>query len=151
MLAKRRVPIRFILILSMAPFAWLGCAHSRLGLKNGKLAPCPASPNCVSTRAEDDLHRIAPLKYQGSQADARARLLDVIRSMPRTRVKKAEEDYIHATFRSRIFQFIDDVEFQFDDSSKTIHFRSASRLGYSDLGVNRQRMEAIRHKFENAH
>ncbi len=116
------------------------------------LPPCPDSPNCVSTQAprEDAQHFIEPLSYPGSAADARQRLLDVIAAMPRTKVVTAEETYIHATFTSLIFRFVDDVQFVIDDATKTIHFRSASRVGRGDMGVNRNRMEEIRTRFNQA-
>jgi uncharacterized protein (DUF1499 family) len=69
--------------------------------------------------------------------------------MPRTTIVTLEEDYIRAEFKSRIFGFVDDVEFWFDDEQKVIHFRSASRVGYSDLGANRKRMEKIRERFHS--
>jgi uncharacterized protein (DUF1499 family) len=88
-----------------------------------------------------------PIPYRGTPAQARERLLGVLRAMPRTRIVKQEPDYIHAVCRSRIFRFADDVELEFDDEAQQIHFRSASRLGRRDFGVNRQRMEAIRNAF----
>lgn len=116
------------------------------------LAPCPDSPNCVSTQAprDDAQHFIEPLTYTGSAADARQRLLAVINAMPRTQIMTDEADTIHATFTSLVFRFVDDVQFVIDDAAKTIHFRSASRVGRSDLGVNRKRMEEIRTRFTQA-
>lgn len=118
------------------------------GVKDGALAPCPNSPNCVSTQATDTKHAIAPLTYSTTQAEALRRLTEIIHSLPRTRVVSDTADYLHVTFTSALFRFVDDVEFYFDDARKTIHFRSASRMGYSDLGVNRKRMEDIRRRFQ---
>ena len=70
--------------------------------------------------------------------------------MPRTQIVTDEETYIHATFTSLIFRFVDDVQFVIDDATKTIHFRSASRVGRGDMGVNRNRMEEIRTRFNQA-
>lgn len=114
------------------------------------LPPCPDSPNCVSTQAqrEDVQHSIEPLAYTGSASDAHQRLLSVIASMPRTKIVTDEETYIHATFTSLIFRFVDDVQFVIDDESKTIHFRSASRVGHGDMGVNRKRMEEFHKRFQ---
>jgi uncharacterized protein (DUF1499 family) len=67
--------------------------------------------------------------------------------MKRTSIITKKDNYIHATFKSRIFRFVDDVEFYFDDKEKIVHFKSASRVGHSDLGVNRKRMEEIRKRF----
>jgi uncharacterized protein (DUF1499 family) len=80
-------------------------------------------------------------------AEARERLRGVIASFPRTRLVTLLDNYIHCEFTSALFRFVDDVEFHFDDTTKTIHLRSASRTGYSDLGLNRRRIEHIREKF----
>ena len=105
-----------------------------------RLKPPPASPNCVSSRAapSDRIHYIAPL--QGTTLDA---VRQVIESMPRTRIQTAEPGYLHAVFSTAVFRFKDDVEFEVDDG--VVHVRSASRLGYGDMGANRKRVEAIRH------
>jgi uncharacterized protein (DUF1499 family) len=84
-----------------------------------------------------------PLPYSGSQDQARAKLVEVLRKYPRTRLVREEPGYLKAECRSAFFRFVDDVEFVFDDTAKRIHFRSASRLGRKDFGVNRQRMEEI--------
>jgi uncharacterized protein (DUF1499 family) len=127
-----------------------GTRPTTLGIKEGKLSPCPGSPNCVSTQASGDKHKIDPIRYTGTEEQAKQLLVQVISSMKRSKIITDEGDYIHAEFTSLIFRFVDDVEFSFDDGSKLIHFRSASRLGYSDLGTNRKRMEAIRKGFEEA-
>ena len=108
-----------------------------------RLAPCPHTPNCVSTQAPPGRQRMEPLPYPGSPAQARKRLLDVLRRYPRTRIVRQDPDYLKVECRSRIFRFVDDVEFVFDDDARQIHFRSASRIGYGDRGVNRKRMEEI--------
>jgi len=108
-------------------------------------APCPDSPNCVSTVADpdDNVHYMAPLTYQGAVTDVHAKLLAIIEKLPRTTVIEQRTNYLHVEFRSLIFRFVDDVEFYIDENAGLVHFRSASRLGYSDLGVNRKRMEKI--------
>lgn len=109
-----------------------------------QLAPCPSSPNCVSTQVQDQEHLIAPFRYQMGRAEAKQALQEIVRSLPRTNLVEENETYLHYEFTSLLLRFVDDVEFLFDDETKTIHFRSASRTGYSDLGVNRRRMEEIR-------
>lgn len=108
------------------------------------LAPCPSSPNCVSTTAQDQEHAITPFRYEKSRAEAQEALKAVLRSLPRTKLVEEDESYQHYEFTSLLLRFVDDVEFLFDEATKTIHFRSASRTGHSDLGVNRRRMEEIR-------
>lgn len=108
------------------------------------LKPCPTSPNCVSTQAQDEGHAIAPIRYRKSRVEAKEALKEVIRSLPRMKLVEEDEAYLHYEFTSLLLRFVDDVEFLFDDEAKTIHFRSASRTGYGDLGVNRTRMEQVR-------
>jgi uncharacterized protein (DUF1499 family) len=119
-----------------------------------RLAPCPRKPSCVSTEAPPgSSKRMDPIPYTGSLDEARARLLGVLRDHPRTRIVSdpgLEPHHLKAECRSQVFRFVDDVEFVFDDGAKQIHFRSASRLGYRDFGVNRKRMEEIRAAFERA-
>lgn len=126
-----------------------GAHGSTFDRQQKRFAPCPDSPNCVSTQAPstDKLHTIAPIAYTSDRAAAHQRLLAVIQAMPRTTIITTEPEYIYAEFRSRLLSFVDDVEFYLDDAAKLIHFRSASRLGQGDLGVNRNRMEEIRRRF----
>ncbi|UCG14795.1 MAG: DUF1499 domain-containing protein [Deltaproteobacteria bacterium] len=112
-----------------------------------ELPPCPDSPNCVSSLSDDKSHYVKPLEYEGSVEKAKEELIAVISSMKRSKIVRAEAGYLHATFTSFLFRFVDDVEFSFDHAQKVIHVRSASRTGYSDLGVNRKRVEEIRKRF----
>jgi len=111
------------------------------------LKACPKSPNCVSSQAGDHEHAIAPLVYSDSRAEAYTRLKKVLGEMKRTTIVAEKEDYLHAEAKSLIFRFVDDVEFYFPATEKLIHVRSASRVGHSDLGVNRKRVEEIRSRF----
>ena len=117
---------------------------TNLGVVDGRLAGYPASPNCVSTQAEDADHRMEPIPVTGSADDAMQRVKDLLSKMSRTKIVTVEANYLHVEFRSAFLRFIDDVEFLIDTEEQVIHFRSASRVGYSDLGVNRRRMEQIR-------
>ncbi len=108
------------------------------------LSPCPSSPNCVSTQATDEGHAIQPFSCKKPRAEAKEALKAVVAALPRTKLVEEDESYLHYEFTSLLLRFVDDVEFLFDAEDKTIHFRSASRTGYSDLGVNRQRMEQVR-------
>ncbi len=111
-------------------------------------APCPDSPNCVSSLAENKKYFVEPIPYHGEKAVAQYELLEILRSFKRAHLVTIEENYIHAEFVSFIFRFVDDVEFYFDTAKKLIQVRSASRTGYSDLGVNRRRIEEIRKQFD---
>ena len=112
-----------------------------------QLPACPQSPNCVSSQSTDPEHFVEPFAYQGSLEEAKRRLLQIITALPRTRIVEEEHAYIHAEYTSLIFRFTDDLEFAIDDTRKVIHIRSASRVGHSDLGANRKRMETLRRHF----
>jgi uncharacterized protein (DUF1499 family) len=116
---------------------------SNLGAVDGRLAPCPESPNCVSTQAPDAVHRMEPISFSGSAGDAMARIKAIVASWPRTKIVTEKGNYLYVEFASALFRFVDDVEFLIDEPNRKIHFRSASRVGYGDLGANRKRMQAI--------
>lgn len=118
------------------------------GLVDGKLRPCPSSPNCVSSQAADVAHRVAPLTFAGDPAEAMARARAVIEGTPRSKVVLTSSTYLHAEVTTALFRFTDDVELLLDQAAHVIHIRSASRVGYSDLGKNRARVEEIRKRFE---
>jgi uncharacterized protein (DUF1499 family) len=120
-----------------------------LGVTNGKLKAAPASPNAVSSQATD-AHQIAPLAYKGSREQAMTALKPIIESTPNTRIVETKPDYLYVEYASSLLGFVDDVEFYFPPQANIIHVRSASRLGYSDLGVNRKRIEAIRERLGRA-
>ncbi len=136
-----------LFFLFLGVFSMMGCAGvrpSNLGVRDGRLAPCPSTPNCVSSQSNDREHFIEPLPYAGDPREAMARLKTIIQNLPRTAIIDETGHYIHAEFTSLIFRFVDDVEFFSDDGARFIQVRSASRLGTSDFGVNRKRVEAIR-------
>jgi uncharacterized protein (DUF1499 family) len=124
-----------------------GCAGSKpdsIGIHHNRLAACPASPNCVSSDAEDEKHRIAPFQLKGDPGQDWPKVPAAVRSLPRCRLITQTGTYLHAECRSRIFRFVDDLELLLDPASGIVAVRSASRLGYSDLRVNRRRIEALR-------
>jgi len=127
-----------------------GVPPSNLGVRDGRLAPCPSSPNCVSSQSTDREHAVEPLSYTTSTVEAMADLRKIILNMKRARIVSESGDYIHAEFTSAIWRFVDDVEFYFDDAAKVIHVRSASRLGKSDFGVNRKRVDEIRRAWKTS-
>jgi uncharacterized protein (DUF1499 family) len=124
-----------------------GTPPATLGAQAGSFAACPDRPNCVSSRAVDAAHAIAPLAYRGEPSTAMTRLADLIRAMPGATLVTVRPDYLHAEFASTMFGFVDDAEFGSDRAEAVIQVRSAARLGYSDLGVNRKRIETIRVAF----
>jgi uncharacterized protein (DUF1499 family) len=128
-----------------------GCSATvpKLGIENGQLAQCPASPNCVNSQAKDQKHFIEPIRISGTPSEARNHILKILKELNRSKIIAAEDNYIRAEFSSKVFGFVDDVEFYFPDTKSTktiIHVRSAARVGYWDFGVNRKRIEQIRNR-----
>jgi uncharacterized protein (DUF1499 family) len=124
-----------------------GTRPDNLGVHDGRLAPPKRTPNNVNSQIDkhaDARHYIEPLRYSGDARKAWAALRNVIDGMPRARVVKAEPNYLYAEFSSKLIGYIDDTEFYLDEKAGVIHVRSASRLGRSDFGVNRERIESIR-------
>jgi uncharacterized protein (DUF1499 family) len=111
------------------------------------LSPCPDSPNCVSSRSVDPGRAMPPLPYFKSGRESMDYLVRVVQGMKRASIVSATPSYLHVEFRSALFRFVDDVEFVLDDSARVIHFRSASRTGYYDFGVNRRRMKEISDRY----
>jgi uncharacterized protein (DUF1499 family) len=135
-----------------SPFGRLfaGDPPLQLGARDGRLAPCPPRPNCVSSEAADPAQRVAPLRYAGDPTAALLRLAEQVRAQPGATIVTQRADYLHAEFASAAFGFVDDVEFRPRAATDTIDVRSGSRLGYSDFGVNRKRVEALRTAFDAA-
>jgi uncharacterized protein (DUF1499 family) len=152
----KRASLLILTACVLAPAVLLGVLSALarkpegLGVVDGRLAPCPDSPNCVSTRAVDPEHRIDPIPFDGTTEQAVSQLKKAIATIPRMRIVNEQDGYIRAEATSRIFRFIDDVEFLISGDEKLIHARSASRVGHSDLGVNRDRIERIRQAFRQA-
>jgi uncharacterized protein (DUF1499 family) len=129
-------------------FSWK--RPDNLGLREGRLAPCRRSPNCVSSQADpsDAVHYVAPIAFRGDALAAMAAARRAIESMERSTVIRHEGNYLYAEFRSRLMRYVDDLELTCDEKAGVIHVRSASRLGRRDFGVNRKRVEALRARIE---
>ena len=140
---KGRIRIVALFFSVISSFAWSGHARGSDGNAPADLAPCPDSPNCVSTKSKDPGRAMPPLPYLNSAEESMERLMAIVREMKRATIVSATPSYLHVELRSALFRFIDDVEFLLDDSARLIHFRSASRTGYYDFGVNRRRMKEI--------
>lgn len=126
---------------------WMGCgSHTPedLGVDKGLFAPCSDKPNCVSSFASDESHRIVPLEIEGSPDAAWKGLRQFVESTPRVEIAVFSASYLHAVYTSALMHYRDDVEFLLRPDKNEIAIRSASRVGYGDMGVNRNRIEAIR-------
>lgn len=114
-----------------------------LGVKDGVLSALSRKPNCVSTQTNTTAKKVTAIAYQASLSEQMQRVISIIESMPGAKIKQRTENYLYAVFTSKILRFKDDVEIYLDDAAKVVHFRSASRVGYSDLGMNRKRYESF--------
>lgn len=135
-----------ILIIGALMAGCTGKRPTHLGITSGRLAPCPDKPNCVSSQEQKERHHIEPIQYKIGDKEAYLKFKQIINKLKRATLISEKADYLHVEFKSRLFGFVDDVEFYFPGNG-IIHVRSASRLGYSDLGVNRKRIEKIRTLF----
>lgn len=147
---KKKIFVAIIpVLLFLALIVWARSSRppESLGVESGRLAACPDSPNCVSSQASDTSQRVASFAFEGAADEAWADLKAVILASPRTKITNSTNTYLHAEFRSAIIGYCDDLECVLDAASGEIHIRSASRLGYSDMGANRKRVEALRTAF----
>jgi uncharacterized protein (DUF1499 family) len=122
-------------------FNFTGTRPSNLGVKDGKLAACPGTPNCVNSQSDNTQSKIDALPGVSI-----AELKQVVTAMAGATVIEEKDNYLYAEFKSKLMGYVDDVEFYLESSTNSIQVRSASRLGKSDLGVNRKRVEEIRSK-----
>jgi len=113
-----------------------------------ELPECPVSPNCVCSHNSDEAHSIAPIKFIGDSSKVWERLQRTLVTLGGRRSANDEGRYVRYEFRSRIFGYVDDVECLLDPGEGRIEIRSASRSGYSDMGVNRKRVERVRGEIE---
>lgn len=141
--------ITIIVILIILMFVKNNKTPKSIGLKNGRLAPMSDKPNAVSSQTNVIDKRVEPLKFIGNLNNSKRLILDVINQFKNVTIIKNEKNYIYVVFASELMKYKDDVEFYFDENNKLIHFRSASRVGYSDMGVNRKRYDDIRKRYEN--
>lgn len=120
-----------------------------LGPQGGRLADCPDSPNCACSEAGDEGHRVEALGLAGDPVAAQARLKALLDGLPGMRFVDERPGYLRYEAVTPVWRFVDDVEFLVDAPRSRIQVRSASRIGHSDLGANRRRLEAIRRLWQS--
>jgi len=154
---KALISVAVISMLIFATFMWLGYSSSAgnaLGLAGGKLQPCPDQPNCVysdTANSNDAEHYISALDISGHSSEAAMAAIALIITELGGEISIHNDNYIAATFTSMVFRFVDDFEARLDPGQQLVHFRSASRVGKSDLGVNRKRVAALKQIFLQRH
>lgn len=140
-------------IIMTSLVACTGTRPENLGVDpvSHQFRPCPKSPNCILTQSSDKQSTIEPLKYDSTLTlkEVATNLVETAKQMKRTNIVVEKDDYVYVEYTSKLFRFVDDVEFWIDTTAHIVHFRSASRLGKSDLGANRKRMENFRTLFED--
>lgn len=141
---RKIVVLSIIFLAGLIVMSLTATRPSHLGLHGGSLAPVPNSPNCVSSMTDKTGFKATSIDVSKLENPI-ARLKEIIASdFSRVRLISEEGNYLHYEFTSLIFRFVDDAEFLYDEEQKVIDFRSASRVGHSDLGANRKRIEKIR-------
>ena len=128
----------------MPLFSCSGARPTNLGVKDSRLAACPSTPNCVSSDDADAGHLVPPFQLLRPAADAWHAMSSVVAGLPRAKIIRQTDNYLHAECSSAVFGFIDDLELHLRPEQNLIAVRSAARLGRSDLGVNRKRVEKLR-------
>lgn len=118
-----------------------------LGVINGKLSPMPNKPNAVSSQSSDSEKYVDPLDFKGNLEDSKKIITAIVNDYNGANIKKNDTNYIYAVFTTGKMKFHDDVEFYFDEKNKKIHFRSSSRVGYSDMGMNRKRYDELKENY----
>jgi uncharacterized protein (DUF1499 family) len=137
-----------VFVISAVLLTVLSCASNppKMQLVDGRLRPCLKSPNCVSSESDSPSSRVEPLTFKGPPEKAWGDLKETIREMG-GKIQEEHDGYLWTTFTTRLFRFVDDVELRMVSTEGMIHVRSGSRKGYSDLGVNRRRVEKLRTLF----
>jgi len=139
-----------IYLLVMVALVLLSWRRPTLGPVNGTLRGCGTAPNCVSSLASDESHQVDAFAADGDTLQALLRLKEILSSRPGMRIVTAKDDYLHVECTTPLMRFVDDLEVLADPEQGVLHIRSASRVGHSDLGANRHRVEEIRRLFQQA-
>ncbi|MBN4053638.1 DUF1499 domain-containing protein [Haliea sp. AH-315-K21] len=154
----KKIIYGFIVILVLLPIAFAAMFYNlarqsetliNAGLQNGLLQACPDRPSCVNSLSAINEHAIAAFSVPTGMADPVSALAVIIMDMPGTEILEHNDDYLHVTFSSAIFSFIDDLEIVKD--AEQLQVRSVSRVGFSDMGVNRARVEELQKFWQQAH
>lgn len=140
----RTLALPLLLLLA----ACAGRVPDDIGVRDGHLADCPDTPNCVSSMERRHERHVLPLPVQGNHDAAMDCLESLLASQERVEVLQRDAAYIHAAASSKVFGFVDDVEFLLDKQNNVVHIRSAARMGYTDFGVNRGRVRRLRQEFQ---
>lgn len=147
----KKILIFFLVVFVLFLFAMIitnTLVPNDIGVSAGQLSELPSTPNAVSSQTTDESRYVEPLLFQGSFEESKEKLLLIINQHDEVTIITNDGAYLHVVFKSKMMNFKDDVEFFFDLDQGLIHFRSASRVGYSDMGKNLERYELIKSEYE---
>ncbi|MDB4837280.1 DUF1499 domain-containing protein [Marinomonas sp.] len=141
--------VAVVLVLIVVFFVYVNFSNkatNELGVMDGLLKNCPSTPNCVSSQSDiaDSEHYAEPIVYSGSRKETQLLIESYMLNQGDARMISSELGYVYFEVKSKLIGYIDDVEFYLPEGDSVVHFRSASRVGYSDRGVNLERMSHIR-------
>ncbi|QDV06129.1 hypothetical protein Poly30_16340 [Planctomycetes bacterium Poly30] len=139
------------LALALLAISLIGCAGPVTAYNGTRLGDCPSSPNCVcSEMAPEKGAHVDPFTIPEGTAPASA--FEALAGLvsEKASIETREPGYFHAVYKTRWLRFRDDFEARLDAEAGVIHVRSASRLGYSDLGMNARRVKNLRQRFAEA-
>jgi uncharacterized protein (DUF1499 family) len=139
-----------LVVVAVAGLVLLSWRRPELGFVAGRLLDCASPDNCVCSVASDPAAAVEPFHFEDDADAAWTRLVDLLRQQPNCRIVTNDGTYLHAEFSTPWLRFVDDAEFQLDAQSRLIQVRSASRVGRSDLGVNRRRVESLRGEWQTS-
>lgn len=148
-----RAALLIVVVLVIAAFAiiyWQNSRAPELGHDDGRLKPLGSRPNAVSTQAREVSKRVEPWPFKDSRETTMAAIMRAVETYGGAEIKSRGDNYLYVVFTTPLMKFHDDAEFYLDESERGVHFRSSSRAGYSDRGLNRQRYERLRELYQNA-
>ncbi|MGB5326424.1 MAG: DUF1499 domain-containing protein [Pseudomonadales bacterium] len=140
---KFLVGLPIVLAVAFAFIYWQNAQAPELGVVDGKLKPTGSKPNSVSSQTGDESKRVAALPLKASLDATRTAILAAINNYGGAEIVVDQPHYLYAVFTTPLMKYHDDAEFYIDTTASQVHFRSSSRAGYSDRGLNRQRYEAL--------
>ncbi|SDR24091.1 DUF1499 domain-containing protein [Pseudovibrio sp. Tun.PSC04-5.I4] len=118
-----------------------------VGVQDGKFTPLPSSPNAVSSQTDDAARHVEPLPARATQEETKAAIEQTLDEMGKNKLVKSEGPYLHVVFTSAQMSYNDDVVFWIDQDAGFVHYRSQSRVGYSDGGANRARYDSFQRAY----
>ena len=142
--------VAMLVALPLLLAACIGAPRIELGVREGRLNPCPTTKNCVSTHGDSPSNHIAPIAYTVPAEEAMRAIHAAVVELPRARIVAAEPLYLHAEVGTTLSRSVDDLEIYLDDAAKLVHMRSIARSGFNDMGANRRRLVDLSKKLKPA-